>query len=89
MVFLSRGIARAGLMHVKNKLTGGNAVTGGGSTLTQQLVKNAFLSQEQTLSRKAKEIFIAMQVENTYSKKRDLGNVSKSRLLWQWGLGCW
>lgn len=43
-----------------------------GSTLTQQLVKNAFLSQEQTLSRKAKEIFIAMQVENTYSKKEIL-----------------
>ena len=70
--FSVKGIARAGLMHVKNKLTGGNAVTGGGSTLTQQLVKNAFLSQEQTLSRKAKEIFIAMQVENTYSKKEIL-----------------
>ena len=40
--------------------------------MTQQLVKNAFLSQEQTISRKAKEIFIAMQVENTYSKKQIL-----------------
>ncbi|MEY8737620.1 PBP1A family penicillin-binding protein [Lactobacillus sp. AN1001] len=70
--FSVKGIARASLMHLKNKLTGGNAVTGGGSTLTQQLVKNAFLSQEQTLSRKAKEIFIAMQVENTYSKKEIL-----------------
>ncbi|MCG4778433.1 transglycosylase domain-containing protein, partial [Eggerthella lenta] len=41
-------------------------------TLTQQLVKNAFLSQEQTFSRKAKEIFIAIEVENQYSKKQIL-----------------
>lgn len=40
--------------------------------MTQQLVKNAFLSQEQTFSRKAKEIFIAIEVENQYSKKQIL-----------------
>ena len=70
--FSVKGIARAGVSYVKNKLTGSQAISGGGSTLTQQLVKNAFLSQEQTFSRKAKEIFIAMQVENTYSKKEIL-----------------
>ena len=46
--------------------------SGGGSTLTQQLVKNAFLTQQQTFSRKAKEIFIAIEVENKYSKKEIL-----------------
>lgn len=70
--FSIKGIGRAALLYVKNKLTGRDYISGGGSTLTQQLVKNAFLSQEQTFSRKAKEIFIAMQVENEYSKKEIL-----------------
>ena len=66
--FSIKGLGRAAYLLVKNKVTGRNYISGGGSTLTQQLVKNAFLSQEQTFSRKAKEIFIAMQVENEYSK---------------------
>ncbi|MBU1000672.1 PBP1A family penicillin-binding protein [Patescibacteria group bacterium] len=40
----------------------------GGSTLTQQLVKNALLSGERTLTRKAKEFILAVQVERAYSK---------------------
>ncbi|MDD5415973.1 MAG: PBP1A family penicillin-binding protein [Candidatus Daviesbacteria bacterium] len=40
----------------------------GGSTLTQQLVKNALLSGERTLTRKLKEFILAVQVERTYSK---------------------
>lgn len=40
----------------------------GGSTLTQQLVKNALLSGERTLTRKLKEFILAIQVERTYSK---------------------
>ncbi|MBI2314609.1 PBP1A family penicillin-binding protein [Candidatus Daviesbacteria bacterium] len=43
-------------------------VEGGGSTLTQQLVKNALLSGERTLTRKLKEFILAIQVERTYSK---------------------
>lgn len=70
--FSIKGIGRAAFLYLKNKVTGRNYISGGGSTLTQQLVKNAFLSQEQTFSRKAKEIFIAMQVENVYSKKEIL-----------------
>ena len=70
--FSFKGIARAGLLYVRNRLLNHSYISGGGSTLTQQLVKNAFLSQEQTFSRKAKEIFIAMQVENEYSKKEIL-----------------
>lgn len=44
----------------------------GGSTLTQQLVKNALLSGERTLTRKLKEFILAIQVERAYSKDQIL-----------------
>ena len=40
----------------------------GGSTLTQQLVKNVLLSSERTLPRKFKEFILAVQIEQKYSK---------------------
>jgi len=40
----------------------------GGSTITQQLAKNAFLTQERTISRKIKEAFLARQMEQKYTK---------------------
>lgn len=40
----------------------------GGSTLTQQLVKNALLSNEQTVTRKVKEFILSIQIEQRYSK---------------------
>lgn len=40
----------------------------GGSTITQQLVKNALLTQERTLTRKIKEFILAVQIERRYSK---------------------
>lgn len=40
----------------------------GGSTITQQFIKNAFLSSERTYTRKAKEIVLAMQLEGKFSK---------------------
>ena len=42
--------------------------SGGGSTITQQLAKNAFLTQEQTITRKAKEFFLALEINKKYSK---------------------
>ena len=45
----------------------------GGSTLTQQLVKNLFLSQERTLERKAREAVLALAIERTRSKEEILG----------------
>ncbi len=40
----------------------------GGSTLTQQVIKNTLLSQERTITRKIKELILALQLENKYSK---------------------
>lgn len=45
---------------------------GGGSTITQQLVKNAILSNEQTLTRKAKEIILSLALERNFSKEEIL-----------------
>ncbi|MGP3952252.1 transglycosylase domain-containing protein [Streptomyces sp. 7N604] len=57
-----KGIARA----VFNMARGGD--TQSGSTITQQYVKNAMLSQEQTLTRKVKELFISIKVGATEEK---------------------
>ncbi|MEU3441137.1 transglycosylase domain-containing protein [Streptomyces griseoincarnatus] len=56
------GIARA----LGNMATGGD--TQGGSTITQQFVKNTYLTQEQTVSRKFKEMFISIKVGTKLSK---------------------
>ncbi|MER8185522.1 transglycosylase domain-containing protein [Kitasatospora sp. NPDC094015] len=57
-----KGMTRAALATV----SGGG--TQGGSTITQQYVKNTYLNQKQTVSRKVKEIFIAIKVDATQSK---------------------
>jgi len=44
----------------------------GGSTITQQLIKNVLLSGERTFSRKIKEIILALEVERRYSKDQIL-----------------
>ncbi|MCM3566965.1 transglycosylase domain-containing protein [Neobacillus mesonae] len=61
-----KGIARA---FFGNLFAG--RVTGGGSTLTQQLAKNALLSPERTYKRKAEELFLAVKIEKVY-KKNDI-----------------
>lgn len=58
------GIARAAVGYVIN---GGNIV-GGGSTITQQLAKNAYLTLDQTFIRKLKELFLAIEIEKVYTK---------------------
>ena len=44
----------------------------GGSTLTQQLAKNLFLTQERTVSRKIQEAILALWLEHKYSKNQIL-----------------
>ena len=56
------------------------AVVQGGSTLTQQLVKNFFLGSERTSSRKMKEAFMALIVERNYSKDRNSGELPQRNL---------
>ncbi len=62
-----RGIIRA----LWSNITGGG-VSEGGSTITQQLAKNALLSQERTLKRKMQEAILALQIERQYSKNEIL-----------------
>ena len=61
------GIARA----VVRDVSGGGGMQGG-STLTQQLAKNLFLTQERTLSRKIQEAILALWLERKYSKDQIL-----------------
>lgn len=61
--FDSRSIGRAIYVNLK---AGSKAE--GGSTITQQLARTLFLSQEKTYWRKIKEVFIASAIENKYSK---------------------
>ena len=62
------GIARAIVANAEQ----GRAAQGA-STITQQLARNLFLSADQTMERKAKEVMYAVQLERTYSKKQILG----------------
>jgi penicillin-binding protein 1A len=62
-----RGVARAVWADVRNK-----SFVQGGSTITQQFVKNTYIRQERTLSRKVKEAALAWQLERRWSKDRIL-----------------
>lgn len=58
------GIARAVVSNIRHR----DATGQGGSTITQQLARNAFLTQEQTLKRKLLEAVLAVEIENKYTK---------------------
>lgn len=66
--FDPKGLLRAALRNGSR----GNATSQGGSTITQQLVKNELLTTEKSLSRKLKELILAIEVERTYSKDQIL-----------------
>jgi penicillin-binding protein 1A len=61
------GIARAIVANILHR-----SVSQGGSTLTQQLAKNLFLTQERTLSRKVQEVALAAWLEHKFSKTQIL-----------------
>lgn len=62
-----RGIGRA---LVENMRTG--HISQGGSTLTQQLARNVYLTREKKLSRKLQEVILALKIERNYSKEQIL-----------------
>jgi penicillin-binding protein 1B len=73
-------IARAG---VRNMIAG--AVVEGGSTLTQQLVKNFYLTRERSVTRKLNEALMALLLELHYSKEEILGAYANEIFLGQDG----
>ncbi|HTK13962.1 MAG TPA: PBP1A family penicillin-binding protein [Xanthobacteraceae bacterium] len=61
------GIARAAIANILHR-----GVSQGGSTLTQQLAKNLFLTQERTFARKMQEAVLAVWLEHKFTKKQIL-----------------
>ena len=57
------GMARATLVNIQH-----GHIEEGASTITQQLVKNLFLANEQTFTRKGQELLLALAIENAYTK---------------------
>lgn len=69
----NRGISPTGIVRAFwNNLRGGS--TQGGSTITQQYAKNAYLSQERTYTRKLKEFFIAVKLDRRDDKDKILAD---------------
>ncbi|MDD2913415.1 MAG: PBP1A family penicillin-binding protein [Candidatus Pacebacteria bacterium] len=62
-----RGIMRSVLINLKIKQP-----TYGGSTITQQLIRSSFLTQEKTIVRKVREIILALELERKYEKEEIL-----------------
>jgi membrane peptidoglycan carboxypeptidase len=60
-----QGIARAALTNLKS-----GHIVGGGSTITQQLAKQQFLTPDQTISRKIKEVALAYELAQSYTKNQ-------------------
>jgi penicillin-binding protein 1A len=61
------GIFRATYVNLRNR-----RIVQGGSTVTQQLARNLFLTQERTFMRKIKEAILALEIETTFSKEEIL-----------------
>ena len=69
----NRGISPTGIFRAVSGAVSGED-RGGGSTITQQYVKNYFLTQDQTLERKAREILISVKIDDELSKDEILAN---------------
>ncbi|MDI9848407.1 PBP1A family penicillin-binding protein [Rhodoblastus sp. 17X3] len=66
------GVDPLGIVRALSKNIIGHGSMQGGSTLTQQLAKNLFLTQERTFSRKIQEAILALWLEHKYSKDQIL-----------------
>lgn len=65
-----QGIIRAAMVNLKNM--GENRALAGGSTITQQVVKNMLLTNQQTLGRKIREALIAIRMNSFFPKEKVL-----------------
>lgn len=70
--FRHDGVDYKALVRAVKALIENGEVTQGGSTITMQLARNVFISQEKTWQRKVEEIFIAWNLEEKYSKEQIL-----------------
>ena len=70
--YQNQGFSITGYLRAFRNLILFRQVSGGGSTLTQQLVKNILLSSEQTIPRKIKELILSIQVDKKYTKDQIL-----------------
>ncbi|WP_240106463.1 transglycosylase domain-containing protein [Streptomyces sp. MUM 203J] len=61
------GISPSGILRALSRMVSGGQ-TQGGSTITQQYVKNVYLSQDQTFSRKFTEMLLAVKMDNNFTK---------------------
>ncbi len=66
------GISQMGILRSAFNLLLTRRISGGGSTITQQLIKTVLLDSRQTASRKIKEIILAISVEGKYTKDQIL-----------------
>jgi membrane peptidoglycan carboxypeptidase len=66
--YTNQGIDLAGIIRAALDNLRAGRVVGGGSTITQQLAKQQFLTPEQTVSRKIKELALSYELAQTYSK---------------------
>lgn len=77
-----KALVRVGYYYIKNK----GEITQGGSTITQQVVKNNLLTQNRTIKRKATEMLLAMAIEKQYNKNQIMEFYCNSNY---YGNGCY
>ena len=68
--FAHPGVDYQGTLRALLRLARYGKISGGGSTLTQQLARDYFLTREQTFARKLKEAFLAYKIEQAFSKEQ-------------------
>jgi len=64
------GIDYQGILRAFVRLLGSGEISGGGSTLTQQLARDYFLTREQLFTRKLREAFLAYKIEQEFTKEQ-------------------
>lgn len=75
-----RSIFRAGVVNIRS-----GRIVEGGSTITQQLIKNLFLTSERTFTRKIRETWMSLVMEVMFSKSEILEMYINEIYLGQWG----